>query len=612
MNIYIMSDDSFENGPVASVDGSIVSPIFGSQQSLASVPEAHQPDVSLDDDFQDAQGDDLLNEGFVEEEKEGEGKEEEKTDDEEKEEEDINITDFTSLDKLKKIIKFYKRRAIPKESPAETYPDNPVLPTQIILSSKKEALAKVIHMLNMDVTFHNKLTYEKVKFKIDSGVDMGGVKREIYTHLANELSRFTKLDLSTDLDLTPETPCDEAKLQIVNDFKNLIQDINVREILKIRYKVDTVFEIYDELLIPIIEEQLQKIFKKGGIIILKESFTQLFEILNSTKNVGYTTNITMKQLFAFLHKNNHTTETFTTNIPINVYKLICIALFGMTEEHADYYLTLPNAPKAVLWMYISALDDANYVSNFKQQYVADKGKAFYFGRMGLPESIRPAESEEDEDDMTIFEQYEEYASAYKYNGILNMDELVESVYNVDNFFDFYYTLNPDTELTAEQIESFITNNLKYDYFTTSYVPHAYVPFQYATKTRITNMIRDYTTGLSDALKEEYQQIFPTQDAFLKKLFEYWTGSKIINQSKTYAITNRTSQFIVSHTCFYWLEMNEAVITGKSQDEFISMVVATINEEGGFNMAGGRRRRFKRSMKKKPKKSSKRFKKTLKK
>lgn len=524
------------------------------------------------------------------------------------------ITDFTSFDTLKKVMKWYKQVSNPKRSYAERHPSSSE-PIEVVLSSKEKALSKIITLLNTNMNFDIMLLKEKVNFRMDTGVDMGGVKREIYTHLANELSRFTKLDISKDLELKPDTPCDEAKLKIVNDFKQLIEDINVREIIELKYKTDNEHPIYVDVIYPIIEKHLNELFKKAGVFIIKQSMTHLLEILHSSKTLGYTTNITMKQLFAILHKksiDNSEYYDFTKNVLPDLFKLICMAMFEMTEEHTDYFLTLPNAKKAVLWMYINALDDANYVANFKQQYVADSGKSFYFGRMGLPESIRPAESDEDEDDMTIFEQYEEYAEKYEYNGLLDIDELFDAIYDTNDFIYLYYVLNPETEIGIEQIENFITNNLKYDVFTTNYVPHDYIPFQEATKTRITNMIRDYTTGLSDALKEEYRQIFPTQDAFLKRLFFFWTGSPIINQGKTYSITKRNSQFIVSHTCFYWLELNEAVMTEKTQDEFISMVVATISGEGGFNMAGGRRRRFKRTMKKKPKKSSKRFKKTLKK
>lgn len=523
------------------------------------------------------------------------------------------ITDFTSMETLKKVMKWYKQSPNPTYSYAELHPSFKE-PMNVDLPSKKQALSTIITLLNTNPNFSNMLLNEHVNFKMDSGVDMGGVKREIYTHLANEMSRFTKLDISKYLELTPETPCDEVKLKIVNDFKQLIQDINVRELIQLHYKTDKVYDILEDILNPVIEDHLNELFQKAGVIIIRETFTDLLEVLHSSKNLGYTTNITMKQLFAFLHKKaDGSTEyyNFTKHILPNLFKLICIAIFEMTEEHTDYFLSLPNAKKAVIWMYISALDDANYVANFKQQYVADSGKAFYFGRMGLPETIRPPESEEDEDDITVFEQYEEYAEKYEYNGLLNMDELIDAVYDTNDFIYLYYTLNPETEINAEQIENFITNNLKYDVFTTNYVPYDYIPFQEATKTLITNMVRDYTTGLSEEMKEEVQKTFPTQDAFLKRLLFFWTGSPIINQGKTYSITNRNSQFIVSHTCFYWLELNETVIEDKSQDEFISMVVATIGGEGGFNMAGGRRRRFKKTQRNKKSIKKGRFKKSLK-
>lgn len=524
------------------------------------------------------------------------------------------ITDFTSFDTLKKVMKWYKQVSNPKRSYAERYPSSSE-PMEVILSSKEKALSKIITLLNTNMDFENILLKENVDFKMDTGVDMGGVKREIYTHLANELSRFTKLDISKDLELNPDTPCDEVKLKIVNDFKQLIKDINVKKIIDLEYNTTNDHPIYVETIYPIIEKHLNELFKKAGVFIIKDTITNLLEILHSSKTLGYTTNITMKQLFAILHKKSIGDSEyydFTKNVVSDLFKLICMAMFEMTEAHTDYFLTLPNSKKAVLWMYISALDDANYVETFKQQYVADSGKSFYFGRMGLPETIRPAESDDDENDITIFEQYEEYAEKYEYNGLLDMDQLFDAVYDTTDFFYLYYVLNPETEINNEQIENFITNNLKYDVFTTNYVPYDYTPFQEATKIRITNMIRDYTTGLTEEMKEELKQTFPTQDAFLKRLFFFWTGSPIINQGKTYSITNRNSQFIVSHTCFYWLELNETVIEDKTQDEFISMVVASISGEGGFNMAGGRRRRFKKTRRNKKSIKKGKFKKTLKK
>lgn len=522
------------------------------------------------------------------------------------------IVDFTSLDTLKEIMKSYKRRALPDKTYAETHPSGGV---PIIFNTTRENMfSSVIKELNIRNNFENLLLEEKVNFRIDAGVDMGGVKREVYTKLANELARFTKINLKEDMNITPETECDEARRTLVNDYKQLIEDINVRQIINLSYDTAKVRTKYPESLETTIEEELQKIKVPIGIRILQTSFTKLLHILYETKNLGYRANISMKELFAIVEQAEY---DFTRDINPDLYKLICMALFEMTEEHADYFLELEDAKKAVIWMYISALDDANYVANFKQQYAADKGKAFYFGRMGLPESIRPEESEEDEDDMTVIEQYKEYSERYVYNGVLDIDEIIHNIFATTDLFMLYYILNPEVELSPEQIEGFITNNLRFDTFTTSYVPEGYIPLKQETKTKVLNMIRDYKTGLSEAKIQEIQAIFPTQDDFLKKLFFFWSGSPIINTNKMYAITRTNTDrpyLFNSHTCFYWLELNERTVDGKSQDEFMDAIIASISGEGGFNLAGGRRRRFKKTQKKKGKKAKKgkRFARTIKK
>ena len=520
------------------------------------------------------------------------------------------ITDFTSLEILRQVMNKYKKDAIPERSYAEQHPsvEEPIT----INITRENILSTIINQLNTRNNFETLLLTEKVNFRMDAGIDMGGVKREVYTKIANELSRFTKINLKEDMEITPETECDEARRTLINDYKQLIQDINIRQILKLSYDVAKINRIYPEMVHTNIEEHLNKMNIPVGIGILRYSFTRLLDFLYNSKNLGYRSNISMKELFAVLEKAEY---DFTRDISKDVFKLICMALFEMTEEHTNYFLELDNAKKAVVWMYINSLDDANYVANFKQQYTADKGKAFYFGRMGLPESIRPAESEEDEDDMTVFEQYTEYSERYEYNGILDIDEIIHSIYLTTDIFVLYYILNPEVELNPEQIQGFITNNLRFDKFNTNYVPHGYVGLKGETKTRLTNLIQDYTMGLSEEKIAELREVYPTQDAFLKKMFFFWTGSPIINTSKTYAITrtNSDTPFIFNaHTCFYWLELNERMIEGKTQEEFINAIMGTISGEG-FNLAGGRRRRFKKTQKKKGKsKKAKRFSRTIKK
>jgi hypothetical protein len=488
---------------------------------------------------------------------------------------------------------------------------NPEIRIQI--STRDEALAMIINLLleNSNLLYLNlELGHLNVNITSERGQDVGGVRREFFTLLSQQFEDYIndnnkyKLEdhiatinrnrlivgletINTHLDIKKQLLNYVLLILWKTNLGNYRTNVSLRDIVmelsdyksKLKLDENALERINFNDPTELVDDDLYKYIGAGifGIMLDKDS--------SSSSGAGAGAGAPResqeeKKEEAQVQEEKSGEPTAPTDASTTTYT-------KSNKITMKEILSNERNKKILLWMYATYFDATKeadketYIRSFRDNY-ENYGGSYYFS----PDEDGDYAVMDDMDAYKVSNNVEQFIipSLYlecfnnmrqkdKYGNLMPLEKIpILSLYRVFNKVQI---------LTEDVIEEFIKNNLESYLELTS---EEYKPLQ----DHIISIIRDYSTDISPELLAELREKYPTQDAFLKDLFQYWSGSQVFDRTKKYKITPRRmgpDQTFNSHTCFYDIDVHAAAMKGLSKNDVLLALSSSFG--GGMTLAGGK-------------------------